>query len=91
VMDGLDQTSVNAAVTAARPEVIVHQMTALATVSDLRHFDRRFALTNRLRCEGTRYLLDAAARIGCSPGRRAPTQAPGSGQRSWVMVVHPRR
>jgi nucleoside-diphosphate-sugar epimerase len=63
-MDGLDPASVQAAVTAARPEVIVHQMTALATVSNLRHFDRAFALTNRLRTEGTRYLLDGAAKTG---------------------------
>ena len=64
VMDGLDQASVQAAVAAARPEMIVHQMTALATVTDLRHFDRKFALTNRLRTEGTRYLLDAATKTG---------------------------
>ena len=64
VMNGLDPSSVQAAVTAAHPEVIVHQMTALATASNLRHFDRVFALTNRLRTEGTRYLLDAAARTG---------------------------
>jgi nucleoside-diphosphate-sugar epimerase len=64
VMDGLDEASVNAAVTGARPDVVVHQMTALATVSDLRHFDRKFELTNRLRTEGTRYLLDAAAKTG---------------------------
>lgn len=62
VMDGLDQASVMAAVTAARPEVIVHQMTALAALSSLRHFDREFALTNRLRTEGTRYLVDAAVK-----------------------------
>ena len=64
VMDGLDHASVRAAVTAARPEVIVHQMTALSTVTDLRHFDRKFALTNRLRTEGAHYLLDAAAEAG---------------------------
>jgi 2-alkyl-3-oxoalkanoate reductase len=63
-MDGLDQASVTAAITAARPEVIVHQMTALAALTNLRHFDRKFALTNRLRTEGTRYLLDAAAKTG---------------------------
>jgi nucleoside-diphosphate-sugar epimerase len=63
-MDGLDQASVNAAVTGARPDVVVHQMTALANVSDLRNFDRKFESTNRLRTEGTRYLLDAATRTG---------------------------
>jgi nucleoside-diphosphate-sugar epimerase len=64
VMDGLDRAAVMAAVTAARPEVIVHEMTSLASVSNLRHFDREFALTNRLRTEGTRSLLDAAAEVG---------------------------
>ena len=64
VMDGLDPASVTAAITASRPEVIVHQMTALAAVTDLRHFDHKFAVTNRLRTEGTRYLLDAATKTG---------------------------
>jgi 2-alkyl-3-oxoalkanoate reductase len=64
VMDGLDPASVTAAVSGARPEVIVHQMTALATASNLRNFDRQFAVTNRLRREGTRYLLDAATKTG---------------------------
>ena len=64
VMDGLDRTSVETAITASRPEVIVHQMSALATLKDLRHFDQKFALTNRLRTEGTRHLLDAAAKTG---------------------------
>jgi hypothetical protein len=54
VMDGLEPTSMMAAVGAARPEAIVHQMTAPVTVTDLRHFDRKFALTNRLRTEGPR-------------------------------------
>lgn len=64
VMDGLDPASVAAAVGAARPEVVVHQMTALASVSNLRRFDREFAVTNRLRTEGTRYLLEAAEKAG---------------------------
>lgn len=64
LMDGLDQTSVKAAVAGARPEVIIHQMTALAGAKDLRHFDREFALTNRLRTEGARYLIDAATEAG---------------------------
>jgi nucleoside-diphosphate-sugar epimerase len=64
LMDGLDPASVKSAVAAAGPEVIVHQMTALAGLSNLRHFDRAFAMTNRLRTEGTRYLLDAAFETG---------------------------
>ena len=67
VMDGLDPESVLTAVGEARPEVIVHEMTALAELegqSDVRHFDRSFAMTNRLRGEGTDNLLAAAAEVG---------------------------
>ncbi len=66
VMDGLDARSVEAAVTAARPEVIVHQMTAIAGKPDLKHMDRWFATTNRLRTEGTDHLLAAAEATGVS-------------------------
>ncbi len=65
VMDGLDAASVGEAVAAARPEVIVHQMTAIsvphAGKPDIKHPDRWFATTNRLRAEGTDNLLAAAA------------------------------
>ncbi len=39
-------------------------MTALTDATDLKHFDRVFAATNRLRTEGTRHLLDAARAAG---------------------------
>jgi nucleoside-diphosphate-sugar epimerase len=61
IMDGLDATSVAEAVARARPDAIVHQMTALAAKPDLRHFDRWFATTNQLRTTGTDNLLAAAA------------------------------
>src|SRR5687767_8645722 len=64
VMDGLDAAAVGEAVAAAGPDAIVHQMTALAGKMDLKHFDRWFALTNRLRTEGTRHLLTAAEASG---------------------------
>jgi|tagenome__1003787_1003787.scaffolds.fasta_scaffold20667955_1 nucleoside-diphosphate-sugar epimerase len=72
VMDGLDGAGVAQAVGRARPEAIIHQMTALAEkadpkqfdVRDLKHFDRWFAATNRLRTEGTRHLLAAARANG---------------------------
>jgi nucleoside-diphosphate-sugar epimerase len=64
VMDGLDRASVNAAVAAARPDVVVHQLSALAGMSDLKRFDRGFALTNRLRTEGTDHLLAAMREHG---------------------------
>lgn len=64
VADALDPEAVGAVVSAARPEVIVHQLTALSGSLDLRHFDRDFAQTNRLRTEGTDILLSAARAVG---------------------------
>ncbi|MCW2983590.1 MAG: NAD(P)-dependent oxidoreductase, partial [Conexibacter sp.] len=52
------------AVLGAEPEVIVHQLTALAGAADFRRFDRTFAQTNRLRTEGLRNLLDAGRAAG---------------------------
>jgi nucleoside-diphosphate-sugar epimerase len=64
VADALDPDQVAEAVGRARPEVIVHQLTAIPALLDLRHFDRNFALTNRLRTEGTDYLLSAGQAVG---------------------------
>src|SRR5215831_10968535 len=63
VADALDPDQVAEAVARARPEVIVHQLTSISAF-DTRHFDRDFALTNRLRTEGTDYLLSAAQAMG---------------------------
>jgi nucleoside-diphosphate-sugar epimerase len=63
-MDGLDARAVLAAVRAANPDVIVHQMTALAGIKNLKHFDEAFALTNRLRTEGVAHLIAAAREVG---------------------------
>ena len=60
LMNGLDRDSVLRAVTAAKADVVVNQMTALASVQNYRNFDKEFELTNRLRREGTAYLLEAA-------------------------------
>jgi nucleoside-diphosphate-sugar epimerase len=63
VLDALDADQVAAAVAQARPDAIVHELTAIETF-DLRHFDRSFAMTNRLRTEGTDHLLSAGRAIG---------------------------
>ena len=63
VADALDPDQVAEAVGRARPDVIVHQLTAIEAV-DMRHFDRDFALTNRLRNEGTAHLLSAGQAVG---------------------------
>ncbi|MCX5132361.1 NAD(P)-dependent oxidoreductase [Streptomyces sp. NBC_00340] len=70
VMDGLDAVSVGEAVAGARPDTIVHQMTAISLAHagkpDIKHPDRWFATTNRLRTEGTDHLLAAAEAAGVS-------------------------
>jgi nucleoside-diphosphate-sugar epimerase len=63
VADALDPDQVAEAVGRARPDVIVHELTAIGGL-DMRHFDRDFALTNRLRTEGTDHLLSAGHAVG---------------------------
>jgi 2-alkyl-3-oxoalkanoate reductase len=63
-LDVLDPDAVRKAVAAAEPDAIVHQATALTGASDLKHFDKTFAQTNRLRTEGTDALLAAGRSAG---------------------------
>jgi nucleoside-diphosphate-sugar epimerase len=63
VLDLLDGKAVMDALRRAAPDVIVHEATALTDIGSARRFDQSFALTNRLRIEGTDHLL-AAARAG---------------------------
>jgi nucleoside-diphosphate-sugar epimerase len=94
VMDGLDAVSVGEAVAAARPDAIVHQMTALsfayAGKPDFRHPERFGALTNRLRTEGTDHLLSAAEATGV-PHVVAQSLAtwPAHRERGWVTEEEP--
>ena len=64
VLDVLDAVAVGKAVSEARPEVVVHQATALSDLGNLRNLDEAFADTNRLRTEGTDNLLAAAQAAG---------------------------
>jgi nucleoside-diphosphate-sugar epimerase len=64
IADGLDRDAVVAAVRNGEPEVVVHQMTALAGGLDFRRFERTFAQTNALRTQGTDNLLAAAQKAG---------------------------
>ena len=63
VADALDREAVMAAVREARPEVVVHQLTAIAAMST-RNLDASFVATNRLRTEGTDNLIAAARAAG---------------------------
>jgi nucleoside-diphosphate-sugar epimerase len=70
VMDGLDPVSTGEAVAKAQPEVIIHEMTAISMAHagkpNFKRPDRWFAITNRLRTEGTDHLLAAAQATGVS-------------------------
>ena len=64
VLDLLDPCAVRKAVLETEPDAVVHQATALADVRFSKNLDRSFALTNRLRREGTDALLAAAHAAG---------------------------
>jgi nucleoside-diphosphate-sugar epimerase len=66
VADGHDRDAVVRAVGRAEPQVVVHHMTALTGVKSFKRFDDEFALTNRLRNQGTDNLLEAARASGVS-------------------------
>src|SRR3954466_1419361 len=53
LVDPLDAAALRDAVVAARPDLVVHQLSALSGVGMARNFDKAFAMTNRLRTEGT--------------------------------------
>jgi len=63
VADALDPNKVAEAVGRAKPDVIVHQLTAL-TGKGMRGLKHRVAMTNRLRSEGTDHLLSAGQAVG---------------------------
>jgi nucleoside-diphosphate-sugar epimerase len=66
VADALDADAVRAAVAAARPHAVIHQLTSLPQRIDPRRMRRDFEANDRLRSEGTRILVDAAGAAGAS-------------------------
>jgi nucleoside-diphosphate-sugar epimerase len=56
VLDVFDREAVFAAIAAAKPEAVVHQLTSLG--------ERNFADNSRIRIEGTRHLVDASRAAG---------------------------
>ena len=89
VMDGLDAIAVGEAVAAAHPDAIVDEMTGLSEAHagkpNLKHADRFFASTNRLRSEGIDHLL-AAAEATCVSNFVAQSHGSFNGGREdgWV-------
>ena len=64
VADALDRDAIVQAIQRARPEVIIHELTALTGVKNFKKFDEEFAMTNQLRTEGTDNLLAGARAAG---------------------------
>lgn len=63
IADALDPSAVMDVVNREKPDVVVHELTSIERV-DPRNFDEGFSETNRLRKEGTDYLLAAARAAG---------------------------
>jgi nucleoside-diphosphate-sugar epimerase len=87
VVDALRSGDLLAAVQQAEPEVIIHQLTAIPSQIDLKHWDRTFAATNRLRIAATDTLVTAARAVG---SRRVIAQSyagwPYARTGSWVKT-----
>jgi nucleoside-diphosphate-sugar epimerase len=64
VVDALDAEAVMSAMRESRPDAVIHQLTAIPNRLDPRKIKRDFALTDRLRTEGTRHLVAAAQATG---------------------------
>ena len=91
VCDAFDADGVARAVAAARPEVVVNELTDIPPAINPRRFDDQFATNDRLRREGTANLASAARAAGA---RRivsqsfAPAYAPGGGPRTEDDPLH---
>jgi 2-alkyl-3-oxoalkanoate reductase len=64
VLDALDTEALKAAVLAARPDAVIHQLTSIPPRIDPRKLERDFAVNDRLRSRGTRDLVAAAQAAG---------------------------
>lgn len=64
IADALNQDGLAKSVENVRPDVIIHQLTAIPAVLDFRKLDEAFATTNRLRTQATDTLLAAGRRAG---------------------------
>jgi nucleoside-diphosphate-sugar epimerase len=64
VLDIFDAPAVMAAVAAAAPEVIIHQLTDLPRIFDQTRIAAAYAANARIRTEGTRHLVVAAQAAG---------------------------
>lgn len=66
VADALDKNALLDAVRRARPEAVIHQLTAIPPRVNIKKFDDEFTLTNKLRTLATDYLIEAAREAGAT-------------------------
>ncbi len=67
-LDLLDPAATSRLVADTKPDVVIHQATALTGLgNNVRRFDAAFATTNRLRVEGTTALIEAGRRMSTPP------------------------
>lgn len=64
VAEALDKGAVVEAIKRAEPDAVIHQLTGLARAKSFKNFDKEFASTNRLRTEGTDFLIEGARAAG---------------------------
>src|SRR5437588_12569746 len=64
VCDALDADALRAALAAAKPEAVIHELTEIPPGLDPRKYEQQLASTNRLRRDGTRNLVAAARAAG---------------------------
>jgi 2-alkyl-3-oxoalkanoate reductase len=64
IVDMFDADAVKQAVTAAQPEVVIHQLTSIPRAMNPKRILEEFETNNRLRREGTRNLVEAAKAAG---------------------------
>jgi nucleoside-diphosphate-sugar epimerase len=86
VCDVFDRETLQATVTAAAPEAVVHQLTDLPPAMDAKRIEEIYTRNNRVRREGTRNLLDAFRQAG---GRTFIVQSMSSWYRPEGDMVKP--
>jgi nucleoside-diphosphate-sugar epimerase len=64
VCDALEREALHEAVVSARPDAVVHQLTQIPHDLNPKRYAQQFAVTDRLRTEATRTLVEAALAAG---------------------------
>ena len=64
VADALDRAAVTRAMKESKPDAVVHMATAIPHAVNPKRLSKDFEVTNKLRTEGTRNLVEAAREVG---------------------------